>query len=49
MFTGIILATGRVTSLAEEGGDLELGIDAARARSWCGLRSATASACRESA
>jgi riboflavin synthase len=29
MFTGIILATGRVTSLEERGGDLELGIDAA--------------------
>jgi riboflavin synthase len=29
MFTGIILATGRVTSLGERGGDLELGIDAA--------------------
>jgi riboflavin synthase len=29
MFTGIILATGRVTSLIESGGDLELGIDAA--------------------
>jgi riboflavin synthase len=29
MFTGIIVATGRVTSLAEKGGDLELGIDAA--------------------
>jgi riboflavin synthase len=29
MFTGIILATGRVTSLADQGGDLELGIDAA--------------------
>jgi riboflavin synthase len=29
MFTGIILATGRVTSLVERGGDLELGIDAA--------------------
>jgi riboflavin synthase len=29
MFTGIIVATGRVTSLADEGGDLELGIDAA--------------------
>src|SRR6202044_1285438 len=28
MFTGIIVATGRVTSLAEKGGDLELGIDA---------------------
>jgi riboflavin synthase len=28
MFTGIILATGRVASLAESGGDLELGIDA---------------------
>jgi riboflavin synthase len=29
MFTGIILATGRVTSVAHTGGDLELGIDAA--------------------
>jgi riboflavin synthase len=29
MFTGIIVATGRVTSLAGKGGDLELGIDAA--------------------
>ena len=29
MFTGIIVTTGRVTSLAEKGGDLELGIDAA--------------------
>jgi riboflavin synthase len=29
MFTGIILTKGRVTSLAERGGDLELGIDAA--------------------
>jgi riboflavin synthase len=29
MFTGIILAKGRVTSLAERGGDLELGVDAA--------------------
>jgi riboflavin synthase len=29
MFTGIVVATGRVTSLAEKGGDLELGIDAA--------------------
>src|SRR6202045_4819649 len=29
MFTGIIVATGRVVSLAEKGGDLELGIDAA--------------------
>ena len=29
MFTGIILATGRVTILAETSGDLELGIDAA--------------------
>lgn len=28
MFTGIILAKGRVTSLEERGGDLELGIDA---------------------
>src|SRR5579863_4840484 len=29
MFTGIIVGTGRVNSLAEKGGDLELGIDAA--------------------
>ena len=29
MFTGIITATGRVASLTEKGGDLELGIDAA--------------------
>jgi proline iminopeptidase len=29
MFTGIILAKGRVTSLEERGGDLELGVDAA--------------------
>ena len=29
MFTGIILATGNVSSLTEKGGDLELGIDAA--------------------
>ena len=29
MFTGIIVATGRVTSLTEKGGDLDLGIDAA--------------------
>jgi riboflavin synthase len=29
MFTGIIVATGRITSLTEKGGDLELGIDAA--------------------
>jgi riboflavin synthase len=29
MFTGIILAKGRVASLTEKGGDLELGIDAA--------------------
>jgi riboflavin synthase len=29
MFTGIIVATGRVASLAEKGGDLELAIDAA--------------------
>src|SRR5450631_2521701 len=28
MFTGIITATGRVTSLLEKGGDLELEIDA---------------------
>jgi riboflavin synthase len=29
MFTGIILATGRVTSMTEKGGDLELAVDAA--------------------
>jgi riboflavin synthase len=29
MFTGIILATGRIASLKEKGGDLELGVDAA--------------------
>jgi riboflavin synthase len=29
MFTGIILTKGRVSSLAERGGDLELGVDAA--------------------
>jgi riboflavin synthase len=29
MFTGIILAKGRVVSLEERGGDLELGVDAA--------------------
>jgi riboflavin synthase len=29
MFTGIILAKGRITSLLERGGDLELGVDAA--------------------
>lgn len=29
MFTGIIIATGRLASLTEKGGDLELGIDAA--------------------
>src|SRR3984885_15428124 len=29
MFTGIILSTDRVSSMAEKGGDLELGIDAA--------------------
>jgi riboflavin synthase len=29
MFTGIILSKGRVTSLTERGGDLELGVDAA--------------------
>jgi len=32
MFTGIIVATGRVTSLAETSGDLELGIDGRGAR-----------------
>jgi riboflavin synthase len=29
MFTGIIVATGRVSSITEKGGDLELGIDTA--------------------
>lgn len=29
MFTGIVLAKGRLTSIAERGGDLELGVDAA--------------------
>jgi riboflavin synthase len=29
MFTGIVLAIGRVISIAERGGDLELGLDAA--------------------
>jgi riboflavin synthase len=29
VFTGIILATGRVTSMADKGGDLELAVDAA--------------------
>jgi riboflavin synthase len=29
MFTGIIMATGRVIAIEEKGGDLELGIDAA--------------------
>ena len=29
MFTGIILAAGRMSSMTEKGGDLELGIDAA--------------------
>jgi len=29
MFTGIIVATGRVASIADRGGDLELGLDAA--------------------
>jgi riboflavin synthase len=29
MFTGIIIASGRLVSIAERGGDLELGIDAA--------------------
>ncbi len=29
MFTGIIIATGRVISLTDQGGDLEMGIDAA--------------------
>ena len=30
MFTGIIIASGRLVSIAERGGDLELGIDAGR-------------------
>src|SRR5438552_2539716 len=30
MFTGIILATGRIESIREQGGDLELGVDASR-------------------
>jgi riboflavin synthase len=30
MFTGIIVATGKISSLLEKGGDLEVGIDAAR-------------------
>jgi riboflavin synthase len=29
MFTGIILAKGRIASVVERGGDLELGVDAA--------------------
>lgn len=29
MFTGIVLAKGRLTAITEQGGDLELGIDAA--------------------
>jgi riboflavin synthase len=29
MFTGIVLAKGRLTSITERGGDLELGVDAA--------------------
>ena len=29
MFTGIVLATGRITALTEKGGDLELAVDAA--------------------
>jgi riboflavin synthase len=29
MFTGIVLAVGRITSIADRGGDLELGLDAA--------------------
>jgi riboflavin synthase len=29
MFTGIVLAKGRIASIAERGGDLEVGIDAA--------------------
>jgi riboflavin synthase len=37
MFTGIIMATGRVTSLTDKGGDLELGIDAAAADLGAGL------------
>jgi riboflavin synthase len=30
MFTGIIVATGHISSLADTGGDLQLGVDAAR-------------------
>jgi riboflavin synthase len=37
MFTGIIVAAGRVTSLTEKGGDLELGIDAAAGAAALGL------------
>jgi riboflavin synthase len=37
MFTGIIVAAGRVTSLTEKGGDLELGIDAAAGAAGLGL------------
>ncbi|HEY0799479.1 MAG TPA: riboflavin synthase, partial [Steroidobacteraceae bacterium] len=29
MFTGIILAKGRITSIEQQGGDLQLGVDAA--------------------
>ena len=30
MFTGIVIATGRIESILEKGGDLELGVDAQR-------------------
>ena len=33
MFTGIIIATGSIESILEKGGDLELGVDAARLES----------------
>lgn len=33
MFTGIIIATGSIASILEKGGDLELGVDAARLES----------------
>ncbi len=46
MFTGIIIATGRVASIAEKGGDLELGIDAAALDLGAHCDRATASACR---
>ncbi len=45
MFTGIIIATGRLISTVEKGGDLELGIDASAWMFRVGA-SATASACR---